>query len=29
MRGKHQVDVHEKLATLKLDDDVKISVVLR
>ena len=26
---EHQVDVYEKLATSKLDDDVKISVVLR
>ena len=26
---EHQVGVHEKLATSKLDDDVKISVVLR
>ena len=26
---EHQVDVHEKLATSKLDDDAKISVVLR
>ena len=26
---EHQVDVNEKLATSKLDDDVKISVVLR
>ena len=26
---EHQVDVHQKLATSKLDDDVKISVVLR
>ena len=26
---EHQVDVHEKLATSKLDDDVKTSVVLR
>ena len=25
----HQVDVYEKLATSKLDDDVKISMVLR
>ena len=29
MRGNIQVDVYEKLATSKLDDDVKISVVLR
>ena len=26
---EYQVDVYEKLATSKLDDDVKISVVLR
>ena len=26
---EHQLDVYEKLATSKLDDDVKISVVLR
>ena len=26
---EHQVGVHEKLMTSKLDDDVKISVVLR
>ena len=26
---EHQVDVTEKLATSKLDDDTKISVVLR
>ena len=26
---EHEVDVHEKLATSKLDDDVNISVVLR
>ena len=26
---EHQVDVYENLATSKLDDDVKISVVLR
>ena len=26
---EHQVDFYEKLATSKLDDDVKISVVLR
>ena len=26
---EHQVDVYEKLATSKLEDDVKISVVLR
>ena len=26
---EHQVDVHENLSSLKLDDDVKISVVLR
>ena len=26
---EHQVDVYEKLATSKLDDDVKIIVVLR
>ena len=26
---EHPVDVYEKLATSKLDDDVKISVVLR
>ena len=26
---ERQVDVHEKLATSELDDDVKISVVLR
>ena len=28
-KWEHQVDVYEKLATSKLDDDVKISVVLR